>query len=337
MREFDARTQGPRERAVMTEVAALRRAALAEPARADELFAAACAAVPALPLKVQIQTATRCNAACSMCPYPVVTGEPGFVHGTMSEARYLRILDELRGGGVERLSLFLMNEPLLDRRLASWLRHARTALPGATLGLFSNGSALDADRARELADAGLDELCVSVHGFAAATYETLMVGLSHARLRHNLDAVLALAARGELGALRIQIVAGDIAEVTATRALAPEPYRDRLLLKAFSNERAAVGVPGAVPSSCAAGEDEAVCQRPFVKLYVLATGECVLCNVDWRRTVVLGQIGDPDGARLADVWRGPAYTAVRREQFTRRFVRSAICARCDYARVADHE
>jgi len=337
MRAFDARTLGDRERDVMAEVAALRRAALADPSRASELFARACACLPALPLKIQIQTTTRCNAACGMCPYPIVTREPGFEHGVMDEARYRRILAQLRGGPVERLSLFLMNEPLLDRRLADWIGQARAALPRTTLGLFSNGAALDVARAQALAAAGLDELCVSVHGFDPETYERVMAGLSYARMRNNLDDVLAAADDGALGGLRIQLVTGDLPEVAATRALAPPRYRARTLLKAFSNERTAVGVAPGLPSSASAGADDAPCQRLFVKLYILANGDCVLCNVDWRRTVVLGRAGDEGGATIADIWRGIPYTAVRREHFAGSFERAAICARCDYARVVDRE
>jgi len=338
MRAFDARTLGAREAAMMREVSALHRAAIREPARAHELFERARALLPALPLKVQIQTTTRCNAGCEMCPYPLVTGEPGFAHATMTEARFARILDELRGEPIERLSLFLMNEPLLDKRLAGWLGLARAALPGTTLGLFTNGAALDGARVRELAAAGLDELCVSVHGFDAATYERVMTGLSFARLRKNLDEVVAAADAGALGAMALQIVTGDVPEVARTADLAPLHYRGRVLLKAFSNERAAVGVAPGLPSSRAAGgAAETPCQRVFVKLYVLSNGDCVLCNVDWRRTVVLGRVGDPEGARIADVWTGERYTAIRREHFTGAFERAAICGRCDYARVVDRE
>lgn len=320
----------------MRAIGALERAARREPARAAELFEEARALVPPLPLKVQIQTTTRCNAACAMCPYPVVTGEPGFAHATMSEERYRRILADLRGGEVERLSLFLMNEPLLDRRLPAWIALGRAALPGTSLGLFTNGAALDGARARELADAGLDEICVSVHGFDPATYERVMAGLSYARMRRNLDQVLAEAEAGRLAGMRLQIVTGDVPEVAGTRAKAPPGYGELIALKAFSNEREAAGAgPGMAssPGGCGGG----ACQRPFVKLYVLTTGDCVLCNVDWRRTVLLGRVGEPGGAGVAEVWQGPACTEVRREHFTREFRRAAICSRCDYAAVVDNE
>ena len=294
----------------MQAIASLHREARRDPARSDELFARACALLPPQPLKIQIQTTTRCNAACAMCPYPLVTAEPGFEHAVMEDGRYRRILDDLRGQPIERLSLFLMNEPLLDRRLAPWIALARQALPRTTLGLFSNGAALDVARARALAAAGLDELCVSVHGFTAETYERVMAGLSYERMRRNLDDVLAIADAGELGAMRIQIVTGDVPEVAGTQALAPLRYRDRTLVKAFSNERSAVGVAADLPSTVTAAAESGPCQRLFVKLYILATGEAVLCNVDWRRTVVLGRVGDPEGASIGEVWRGERYTEI---------------------------
>jgi hypothetical protein len=336
MRTFDARTTSDREAVIMRELAALQREARLRPARVGDLCQRARDLVPSMPLKVQVQTSTRCNAACAMCPYPVVTSEPGFEHATMSEERYLRILADLRGGGVERLSLFLMNEPLLDRRLPGWIARARAELPEVTLGLFTNGSALDGARASALASAGLDELSISVHGFDATTYERVMAGLSFERARRNLDEVLDAAAAGQLDPMHVQIVTGDVPEVARTTDVAPLRYRDRVVLKAFSNERAAVGVAADVPSTAGLIADSP-CQRPFVKLYVLTTGECVLCNVDWRRTVILGRVGDAGGSTVADVWRGEPYMAVRLEHFTGAFARASICRRCDYAGVVDRE
>ena len=337
MRAFDARTTSDRESTLMAALDALHRPAMRDPGRVAELFEEARALVPPLPLKVQIQTTTRCNAACAMCPYPLVAGAPGFEHAVMDEDRYRRILDGLSGTAVERLSLFLMNEPLLDTRLPRWIALARAALPDATLGLFSNGSALDARRAVALAEAGLDELCVSAHGFDRETYERVMSGLSYARFLRNLDAVLAAEARGELGGMRLQVVTGDVPDVVRTEELIPLGLRERVVRKAFSNEREAVGVTPGLPSSSSCASAEAVCQRLFVKLYVLTTGDCVLCNVDWRRTVLLGRVGDPGGASVAEVWRAEPYTAARRDHFTRTFATTAICRRCDYAQVVDRE
>jgi hypothetical protein len=334
MREFDERTRVDREAELMARLASLRAAGADLDAAA--LDREVLAAVP-FPPKIQIQTTTRCNAACGMCPYPVVTGEAGFAHEEMSLARYEAILAQLAGRPVERLSLFLMNEPLVDKRLPDWIGRARAALPEATLGLFTNGSALTGGVAWRLAAAGLGELSVSVHGFDRETYEAVMAGLSFARLERNLREVFELRAAGDLGSLRIQLVTGDVPDIRASLDRAPPALREHALLKAFSNERALVGADMPVPSSLKRPRAAALsplCHRPFVKLYVLASGQCVLCNCDWRRTVVLGRVGErPDDATVEAVWQGARYRDVRHQLFTGRHARGLLCTGCDYAEV----
>src|SRR5262245_23190581 len=105
MRPFDRRTTSGRESRLLGVLRRHRGTADLHSGELSEL-------IPAFPLKIQIQTTTRCNAACVMCPYDGITSESGFAHHQMDETMYLEILAQLRERDVERLSLFLMNEPL---------------------------------------------------------------------------------------------------------------------------------------------------------------------------------------------------------------------------------
>jgi hypothetical protein len=272
-----------------------------------------------------------------MCPYPEVAGAEGFQHQQMSDATYREILRQLAAHPVERVSLFLMNEPLLDQRLPEWLALARAALPRATLGLFSNGSPLTLPLARRLADAGLDELCVSVHGFDGETYDAVMKGLTFARVSARLRPVLEAYERGELGRLHLQLVTGDLPELQASLERAEPLFSRHALLKAFSNERSAAEVAAGLPSSRTQTGARPLCQRPFVKLYVLATGECVLCNVDWRRSVVLGRISDEPDGQIERIWKSPRYHELRLAHLRQRFAGGHICHRCDYPALVEGE
>jgi hypothetical protein len=332
VRPFDERTRGDRERAALAALGALAGRAGASDA---ELEAELADLVPPFPLKIQIQTHTRCNAACEMCPYPEVAGAPGFAHERMPEETYAEILTQLAPHPVERLSLFLMNEPLLDVRLPAWIARARAALPRTRLGLFTNGSPLTVALARRLAGAGLDELCISVHGFDAATYDAVMRGLSFGRVARRLRPVLEAYERGELAGLHVQLVTGDLVEIRASLGRAEPLLARHAVLKAFSNERVAADVAAGLPSSPAGAAGRPLCQRPFVKLYVLATGECVLCNVDWRRTELVGRIDATPAGQIAAIWRSPRYHALRLAHLRRRFAAGHVCARCDYPEVAE--
>ena len=332
MRAFDRRTLGDQERTALASLAQIARQPLSDAALERELARL----VPPFPLKIQIQTHTRCNAACQMCPYPEIAGADGFTHSQMSEATYREILAQLSAHPVERLSLFLMNEPLLDKRLPEWLALARSALPATTLGLFSNGSPLTPALAHRLADAGLDELCISVHGFDAQTYDGVM-GLDYERVAARLRPVLEAYERGELGRMHLQLVTGDLPELQGSLRRAEPLFARHALLKAFSNERTASEVASGLPSSTTAATRRPLCQRPFVKLYVLASGDCVLCNVDWRQTVVLGRIGAGSDGRIERIWRGPQYHQLRLAHLRQRFAAGHICERCDYPALVEGE
>jgi len=328
MRPFDQRTTSDRETRLLDVLRRRHAAGDRRPEGWEEV-------IPAFPLKIQIQTTTRCNAACVMCPYDAITSEPGFTHHQMDEALYLEILTQLRGRGIERLSLFLMNEPLLDVRMVEWVSLARQALPGVTLGLFTNGSPLTADLARDLAAAGLDELCISFHGFDPKTYEQVMKGLSYGRARRNVDQVIALHRAGALGALHLQLIAGDLPEIDVSGARADPRLRDYIQLKSFSNELSAAGVRTDASVPVLEPPGHGVCQRPFVKLYILTNGDCVMCNVDWRRTVVLGRVGrEPDG-QIESIWKGARYRALREAHLSGRFGCHHTCAGCDYPRTVE--
>jgi len=328
MRPFDQRTTSNRELQLLEVLRRRHGAGNRRPEDWADL-------IPAFPLKIQIQTTTRCNAACVMCPYDGITSEAGFTHHQMDEALYLEILAQLRGRGVERLSLFLMNEPLLDVRMVTWVALARQAMPEVTLGLFTNGSPLTPDLALDLATAGLDELCVSFHGFDRKTYEQVMKGLSYERARRNVDQVIALHRAGGLGDLHLQLIAGDLPEIDLDQARADPLLRDYIQLKAFSNEISAAGVRPDVPAPVIQPTGHGVCQRPFVKLYVLTNGDCVMCNVDWRRTVVLGRVGpEPDG-QIESIWKGARYRALRESHLSGSFGCNHTCAGCDYPRTVE--
>jgi radical SAM protein with 4Fe4S-binding SPASM domain len=325
MRPFDRRTTSDTEATTLASLVPLRTASEARIRESLDVV------VPLLPLKIQVQTLTRCNAACMMCPYPEVAGEPGFAHRPMETSLYDALLAQLAGQPVERFSPFLMNEPLLDRHLEDRLRSARAALPNTTLGLFTNGSALTGARARSLAEAGLDELCVSVHGFDADTYGAVMVGLSFERVMANLREVVRLHAAGALGGLRLQIVTGDVPALTGAATPAPEWLAPYVLLKGFSNERLVSEVePSATPTP--ERGPRPLCQRPFVKLYVLADGDCVMCNCDWRRRVVLGNLRERP---LSEIWRGAAYAELRTRHVRLDFPEGHPCRGCDYPWVVD--
>jgi radical SAM protein with 4Fe4S-binding SPASM domain len=71
---------------------------------------------------IQIETLSLCNMSCSFCAYPIRPDKGK----SLSDAEVLRVLDSLVIDGSFKYACFShFNEPLLDSRIFSFIRHAK--------------------------------------------------------------------------------------------------------------------------------------------------------------------------------------------------------------------
>jgi radical SAM protein with 4Fe4S-binding SPASM domain len=120
----------------------------------------------ATPLEVYIEPTNRCNEFCTTCPRTFFQREP---EADLDLARFVSILDQFPG--VRRLVLHGVGEPLLARDLPAMVAEANRR--GATVLFNTNALALHARLGRQLVDAGLDELRVSMDAADPRTYQAI--------------------------------------------------------------------------------------------------------------------------------------------------------------------
>ena len=83
---------------------------------------------PAFPKYLSIQTTTLCNATCVFCPHPEVKSL--FPTATMDMELYRKIIDECANHrNIERILLYMSNEPLMDPHLVERLNYAKERVP----------------------------------------------------------------------------------------------------------------------------------------------------------------------------------------------------------------
>ncbi|MEO5340031.1 MAG: heme d1 biosynthesis radical SAM protein NirJ [Magnetococcus sp. MYC-9] len=100
----------------------------------------------------------RCNLSCAHC-YSASADKP--FHGELSLAEMVRVLAELKAYGVPAIILS-GGEPLLHPELFAIARQAKQL--GFYLGLSSNGTVIDAEVARRIAQAGFQYVGISLDG-----------------------------------------------------------------------------------------------------------------------------------------------------------------------------
>lgn len=127
------------------------------------------------PVQLDFELNVSCNLQCPMCTW---SAEATHGHGTsswMDFEFFKKIITDGVKHGLKAVNLNYVNEPLIRRDLAKFVKFAREA--GVVEVMFNtNGLLLTDDYTRDLISAGLTKLSFSVDAFTAVTYEKVRTG-----------------------------------------------------------------------------------------------------------------------------------------------------------------
>jgi hypothetical protein len=271
--------------------------------------------VPAMFTRIQIQTVSWCNRSCAFCPSGTFPVPKTF----MSLEVYHRIIDQLHDlHFAGRISPYLMNESLLDKRLPALIAYARERCPDSWIAINTNGDALSETLICRLFEAGLNCMDVNAYDHPAqyATYVALTQGV--ASRRHDIT--------WSTGYLDPTFNAPDLPrrmKILHCRDMTSWETRFRAKLSTPDLNNRAGNVPAArLPvAPLALG-----CERPFLQMYINYLGHAVLCCNDWRFEVVMG---DTATSTLREIWTNDKYQAYR-ANLQRQNRAMPLCATCDY-------
>lgn len=294
--------------------------------------------VPAYPPRIHLQTQSRCNAACSICPYPYVNR--GWVHGTMSETLFDRIVDELaRAPKGTTLTVSLQNEPLLNRDTFDWFRRVKERAPQVHRVMTTNGALLHTFAPADIEAAELHLLAVSLNAHTRETYDLVNCGLDFEQVVGNILRLAQVAALRPL--LRVDFVETEqnTRELDAARAF----WADRgvaTYIKPLSNRAGVLADYDLLVSQARrepVSRSEAFvkwlrhrlgCPQPFYEMSVLHSGEVIVCCHDWRHSRVVGNVGDTS---IRAVWNSEAMRVIRQSLLSGNAHAIEPCARCSLA------
>lgn len=131
--------------------------------------------------KVYIQLSRRCNLRCTMCGHHIWESNEGF----MSMELFEHVLDECAENGLfDIVILAAQGEPFLHPKIFEFLEYAVGR--GFHVGIVSNGTPFNRERAERLADTGIDFMQFSFAGWDKESYETTYVGGKFEQVTRNL-------------------------------------------------------------------------------------------------------------------------------------------------------
>lgn len=275
------------------------------------------------PTYVMLDVTNRCNAACVHCPQSV--GFPGVEKTTFAPLEKIeRLLSECDGEQVDFLRITADGEPLLHPDIYDIIALAkRTDIK--SVGLTTNGSAMNVDNAGKLLDAGLDVIDVSLDAASEESFAKIRVGLSYQRTIENLKTLIRLrnARHHHLKVMVSFVKQPDNAHEAAAFKELWEPVVDMVLFRDFHTN------VNATPEAQKGGEETKdrrwPCPHVFRRTILGYDGNIKFCPIDWQS----GSVLEPYGEEPIDaLWQGDTYHALRMHHLNDSYPADSFCGPC---------
>lgn len=278
---------------------------------------------PSFPRTVEFQTLSVCNAKCIFCPH---SQSPELIpHGRMEDDLIHKIVDECGRHPVNRISPYLTNEPLVDKRMPDILRYIRKKAPFFTkTKINTNAALLDEEMSRKILDSGLSQIWFSVNGYSPETYKASM-SLDFETSMRNIDTFLRL--KKELGkkypTVRVTTIRTKLVEHELEGAAAYWAERGVRFDDHHMDNRAGESTNALAPKVRQVFKRN--CDLFLKQAYIVENGDMILCCHDWRQTVVLGNVAQTS---IKEAWNSKTFQDRIYEYYAGRFENIEICRNC---------
>ena len=262
------------------------------------------------PQAVLIETTSKCNAKCVMCPQP----DLGRKHEVMSRELYQKIIDECVELGVDMVQLNGTNEPLLDPYLLDRIHYAKERGINK-LYCYTNCSLLNEKMAQDILESPLDMLIISFDALVEEYYLKMRKGLDFNKVKNNTLYILNEKAR--LGKkLHIVIASTLYNKRNAEMVFGSELYKK---LKCLADD-VDIMFPGELHNWAGQISFEGIsyenhskkyqvpCLRLWSRMSILSNGNVSLCCLDYK-----GQIspGNLNNNTIYEIWNGEKWRKIR--------------------------
>lgn len=255
------------------------------------------------PKYLSIQTTSLCNAHCIFCPYDGI--KDLFPKKIMDEALFKKIIDECgRHKSIERIILYMNNEPLTDPYMVERINYAKEKVYWASIHILTNGASLTDEISEKLIESKLDWIGISFHGIRKETVEKAM-GIPFEAALERISSFIKKA--GEKKNIKEYIMVTFLKH----RFLSGEEKEEAMSywknkgIERISYFNGPVSRAGNVRDLPGVYHREKIvgCKSIWADemIHIVEDGKVVLCCMDWSREIILGELNKES---IHGVWNG---------------------------------
>ena len=279
------------------------------------------------PKFIQIETIAVCNALCIMCPVKDIKRDTRF----LSTELFDKITSELAqyADWIERVTIQLNGEPLLDKTLESKIRKMKE-IGIKSVSFTTNGSLMTKERAESILVSGIGNIDFSVDGATKETYESIRGNLNYDEVFNNIKQLI-----------KQRNAINPAVSVRLRMTLSEKNAHELKMLGDYWREYFGPqdGVYGKLISSWATwlegynlpeGHDPSrlntsPCISPWGSFPILSDGNVPICCTDFNAQVSMGNVNN---SSIRKIWQGEVISKLRELHMTRGRSTVEICSDC---------
>ena len=255
------------------------------------------------PKIIEYQPYSICNANCTYCPVGHLNRKNKHKGYTMNRDVFNNLVEQFKGKEVIRISPHMNCEPLLSADLEEQFKIWKEFHPYAEIALSTNAVFLTNERFRSLSESGLDTLELHYMGVNKVYHENAM-NTNFEKVKKNIENVLEFKKNQKINNTKIVIFSHRLKGASlndwnefankwqnkgAIIEFGPLWNRAGWYGKEFDKKR-----KGLLKST-----HPHPCSKPWDQLAIDANGEVLLCSLDYKNIVKIGNINKTS---IENIW-----------------------------------
>lgn len=264
------------------------------------------------PIRIWVEPTSHCNLRCDFCLNRKLTREQ---KGFMQMELFHDLIDQV-AGRVHQINLFHRGESLLHPEIGAMIRGASSR--GLQTRIHTNGTVLDAEKAVEILDSGLDILSFSFDGYDKQMYEENRI---NACFEKTLDNIIGFLKTKKSESRKRPFVVLELMEIGDIPREKMHRKREDFLrrFKGLPLDKFVVRTPHNWGGGVEVGDGQSrrmlkphrvPCPLLWHALAVFWDGRVMPCCQDFFGELELGNLGE---SSIMDLWNGDRMRELRRE------------------------
>jgi len=278
------------------------------------------------PLQLDFELNASCNLKCPMCPISLESNKGKGPETWFDFETFKIIIDDGVNNGLKSIKLNYINEPLIRKDLGKFVKYAKDA-GIIDIYLSSNGMLLKESIIRELIEAGLTRIQISIDAFTEDTYEKVRPGGDLNKVIQNVETLINTkkSMNSITPLIRVNFVRTELNEFELSDFInywTPlvdmvgvqemiKPPSDLIQIKSFTTKNKRV--------------EGFKCSFPYKQLVINNEGRILPCCTFYGEEFNLGNIKNNT---ISEIWNSVELNKLRELHSNGRYYENDICKRC---------